>query len=137
MTRLCKVCGEEKDLLLFRKNKKPNGTVSFMRTCKKCEYIKNRDSGVLRKSAKNWYAKNREKRLNWRREFEKNKDYLQAWNIRFKSHVGIVSDYYVRKLLRDAGIGITMENIEIKRNQILINRIKKIILKIKKNEKQT
>lgn len=47
-----------------------------------------------------------------------------------------ITDKYVSNLLRTQGIKITPENIEIKRGQILISRIKDKVLKATKNNKK-
>ena len=86
---ICKICGKDKRLSFFRKyvNKLVSGenNICYLKTCKKCEYIKRKDydneyrqknKSILKEKQKKYYklwaSENGDKRLNATRKYTKN-----------------------------------------------------------------
>lgn len=134
-TKKCSKCGEEKDLIYFRKDRRKKDGLYVW--CKKCSSENN----------VKWQRENREKQRQFLKTYrEKNKEKIEAskkkLNEKYKIlrklnpqmfkerdrkarriKVETLSDDYVKQLLclKDA----TPELIELKRNQVLIHRITK------------
>jgi hypothetical protein len=94
------------------------------------------DAPKRRKATAEWYAKNKELKADYMKLYKE-----KCWNENERKQRELLSDSYVIKVIKKASgytlsrDEITQEQIEIKKNEILINRIIKQI-KTKENELQ-
>lgn len=95
MIRKCKKCQADKDILLFVKKKKKDGTEYYLYNCIECNkkytqnyclsYYQNNKNELLDNS-KQWYKDNIEKKKSYDKQYgQKNKDKKRQYDINYRS----------------------------------------------------